>query len=396
MFVRQAVGFLLFLATSVLPGYAQQFVNSASNFSIDGAIHDLEDRHTVKNIRVELKQSDGTPVNAAFTRNNGEFKFSGLPSGNYILEVRVTDYEPLSQPVVIKNSSRRGQLLFLIKHATAQKWTTGAAISAHQLSAPSGAQDEFDDGVSLLYDKSDYLGAIAHFQRAIKKFPDYYEAYAQEGFAYQNLGEMPAAEESLRKSADLSAGKYSEALILLSELLCDTNRYEEAATFSRRAFAIDPTSWRGPFELARALFALQQFDDAEINATHARDLNPDNPVIYSLLANIHISRRNYSSLAQDLDAFLVLVPTGPDAEQARKKKEELQSFLKRKEEQSRASAQGNSDQDSEVIADADDNGSDDEADSDSEPDEADSVKLPPQPPATPNVRQPDLSRFVAR
>jgi tetratricopeptide (TPR) repeat protein len=396
MFARQAVGFLLFLAISVLPGYAQQFVDSNSNFSIDGAIHDLEDRHTVKNIRVELKQSDGTPVNATVTRNNGEFKFSGLPSGNYILDVRVTDYESLSQPVVIKNSSRHGQSLFLIKHATAQKWTTGAAISAHQLGAPSGAQDEFDVGVNLLYDKSDYRGAIVHFQRAIKKFPDYYEAYAQEGFAYQNLKEMPAAEEALRKSADLSAGKYSEAQILLSELLCDTNRYEEAATFSRSAIAMDPTSWRGPFELARALLALQQFDDAEINATHARDLNPHNPVIYSLLANIHIGRRNYSSLAQDLDAFLMLVPTGPDAELAHKRQEELQAFLKRKEEQSRANVQGKPDQDSEDTADADDIGSDDDADSDAEPDQADSVKLPPQPPATPNVRQPDLSRFVPR
>jgi tetratricopeptide (TPR) repeat protein len=335
-------------------------------------------------------------MDAAVTRDNGEFKFSGLPNGNYILEVRVTDYEPLRQPVVIKNSSRRRQSLLLIKHATAQKWTTGAAISAHQLGAPSGAQDEFDNGVSLLYDKSDYRGAIAHFQRAIKKFPDYYEAYAQEGFAYQNLDEMPAAEEALRKSADLSVGKYSEAQILLSELLCDTNRYEEAATFSRRAISIDPTSWRGPFELARALFALQQFDDAEINATHARDLNPDNPVIYSLLANIHIGRRNYSSLAQDLDAFLMLVPTGPDAEQARKKQEELQTFLKRKEEQSRASAQEKSDTATEETADADDTASDDDADSDADPDEADSVKLPPQPPATPVMRQPDLSRFAAR
>lgn len=405
MFGRQAVGFLLFLTTGVLPGYAQQ--SSNSTFIIDGAIRDIGDQRGVQNIRVELKQPDGSPVDAAVTRNNGEYKFSGVASGNYILEVRVTDYEPLTQPVVIKNSSRRGQSLFLIKHATAQKWTSGAAISAHQLSAPSGAQDEFDNGVSLVYDKSDYRGAIVHFERAIRKFPDYYEAYAQEGFAYQNLKELPAAEEALRKSDSLSAGKYSEALILLSELLCDTNRYEEAVTVSSRAIAVDPNSWRGPFEAARALLALRQFDEAEINATHARDLNPENPVIYSLLANIHISRHNYSALAGDLDAFLLVAPTGPDAEQILKKKQELQAFLKRRELQMRVGAQAESDTATKITADADDDNADDDADIDAdidtdndatsgtEPGVADSVKLPPQPPATPVMHPSALPRFVA-
>jgi len=386
MFIRQAAGTLFLLAIGSLPGFCQQFTASNPNFSIDGSILELADQHALKDIRVDLKQPDGTPVDSTVTQRKGEFKFSGLPSGNYILEVRLTGYEPLREPVVIKNSPRSRQNLYLIKHALAEKWTTSAAISAHQLSAPFAAQDEFDSGVNLLYDKSDYQGAITHFQRATKKFPDYYEAYAQEGLAYQNLKEMPAAEEALRKSADLSSGKYSEALILLSELLCNTNRYDEAAVFSRKAIAVEPSSWRGHFELARALLALQQFEDAEKSARHARDLNPDNSVIHSLLANIHISRHNLSALAEDLDAFLKIVPTGLDAEIARKRQDELQAILRRKEEQTRASLQGKTEVNSDEIADANDDFSDDDVDSDGDSIIDDSVRLPAQPPATPNMR----------
>jgi len=318
MFGRQALGFLLLLGTGVLPGYGQQHPNSNNDFSIDGYVRDSGDQHAMENIRVDLKQFTGIPVGTAFTRGNGEFEFSGLPRGDYVIEVKVKDYEPLQQTVEILNAARRGLSIFLTRPMKAVKLASRGSISAHQLSAPLKAQTEYDKGVNLIYDKSDYRGAIAQFQRAIKDFPTYYEAYAQEAIAYENLKEKPAAEEALRKSLDLSSGKYAEALILLAGLLNDSNRYQEAVTYSRKAIEVDAASWRGPFELARALSGLKQMDEAEKSAIQARDRNPDNPPVYLILANIYISQHNYSSLAKDLDAFLKLVPEGPDAEQARK------------------------------------------------------------------------------
>ena len=73
------------------------------------------------------------------------------------------------------------------------------SISAHQLSVPHKAHDEFEKGMTLIYLKSDYRGAIAQFQLAIKDFPTYYEAYAEEGSAYYQLQEVAPAEEALQK-----------------------------------------------------------------------------------------------------------------------------------------------------------------------------------------------------
>ena len=127
------------------------------------------------------------------------------------------------------------------------------SISAHQLSVPRKAHDEFEKGLSLIYVKSDYRAAIAQFQLAIKDFPTYYEAYAEEGAAYQSLEEMGAAEDALRKSIELSSGEYAEAFFNLAALLTDSKRYAEAETIARKGVAADKSSWRGPFELARAL-----------------------------------------------------------------------------------------------------------------------------------------------
>ena len=151
--------------------------------------------------------------------------------------------------------------------------------------------------------KSDYRGAIVQFQRAIKDFPTFYEAYAQMGNAYLQLKEMAPAEEAMRKSVDLSSGRYSEAIFMLTGLLNDTNRFEDAATFARKGMDVDAGSWRGPFELARALSGLKQLDEAEKSAIEARNLKPDNPSIYLMLANIHIQRRDYAALQTDLEAL---------------------------------------------------------------------------------------------
>jgi tetratricopeptide (TPR) repeat protein len=80
--------------------------------------------------------------------------------------------------------------------------------------------------------------------------------------------------------------------------------------------------------LARALTALKKTDEAEKNAQQARDLMPDNPPVYLLLANIHIQRKDYAALLRDLDDYLRLAPFGPEADQARKTREHVQSLLK--------------------------------------------------------------------
>jgi tetratricopeptide (TPR) repeat protein len=328
MVLRRLPIFLLLLASGVLPGNSQNTPNRHAIFSIGGSIRDGGTQRSMESIQVILKQATGTPITTTFTRDNGDFQFDGLGNGDYLLEVSVKDYEKFQQQVTISGASRLGLSIFLAR--SGGKVVIPAlqlSISAHQLSVPHKAHDEFEKGMTLIYLKSDYRGAIAQFQLAIKDFSTYYEAYAEEGSAYYQLQDLSHAEEALQKSVDLSSGQYADAMFTLAAILTDTKRYTEAESLSRRGISVDASSWRGPFELARALTARKQTDEAEKSAQKSRDLMPDNPPVYLLLANIHIQRKDYPALIRDLDDYLRLEPVGPEADQARKTKEHVQTLL---------------------------------------------------------------------
>jgi Tfp pilus assembly protein PilF len=346
MFFRRLPLFLFLLALGVLPVMAQSRRNI---FSIGGTIRDNIDHHAMESIQVTLKQLTGPTISTVYTRGNGDFQFDGLHNGDYIVEILVRDYEPVRETLTISGNSILGLSIFLTrspgKVPNSGNPALQLSISAHQLSVPHKAHDEFEKGMTLIYLKADYRGAITQFQLAIKDFPTYYEAYAEEGSAYYQLQEAEHAEEALRKSVELSSGQYADASFTLAALLTDKKHFEEAATAARQGISVDTSSWRGPFELARALTALKQTEEAEKSAQQSRDLMPDNPPVYLLLANIHIQRKDYPALLRDLDDYLRLSPIGPEGDQARKTRERVQTMLNSPKDESAGSGKEDSQDD---------------------------------------------------
>ena len=374
---RCAAGMLLVFIAGTLPSLAQNRPGPIrSTYGIAGTVRDDHDQHTMESVRVDLKQATGTPINSTFTRGSGEFEFFGIPNGDYILEIVAPDYEPYREPVTIENSARRGLAIFLRRPISVMTTNSSAIISAHELSVPHKAHDEYEKGLNLIFSKSDYKGAIVQFQRAIKDFPNFYEAYAQIGSAYTFLGQIGPAEEAMRKSIELSSNRYSDALFMLAGLLNNTKRFQEAEVLSRQAVAVDGSSWRGHFEMARALSGLKRAEEAEKSASKARDLKPDDPGVYLILANIHIQLRDYPSLLKDLNTYLKLSPNGLEAEQARKTRDELQTAMQSTQNQPRPN------KDSQPRSDATKQSDSDEPDQ-PESDEQDTPLLPPLPPPQP-------------
>jgi len=345
MLLRRLPLFLLVLALGVLPARAQ--VRSADHaiFSISGSVRDASSQRPMAGILVTLKRAGDAPVATAYTSQNGDFFFDGLINDNYVVEINARDYDPVRETATISGGNLVGISISLTRTRKVVIPTSQMLISAHQLSVPHKAHEEFEKGMELIYYKADNRGAIAQFQLAIKDFPSYYEAYAEEGSAYYRMQEIGPAEEALRKSVELSSGQYADATFTLASILNDTKRFTEAETLSRQGIAVDSSSWRGPFELGRALAALKQMDEAEKNAQKSRDLMPDNPPVYLLLANIHIQRKDYPALIRDLDEFLRLAPSAPEAEQARKTRERVQSVLDSTKNQSASSGQDKSQDD---------------------------------------------------
>ena len=327
---------LLLLAPLVLPlPLAAQQTNQGRGgrrrtFSITGVVRDGATNGTIDGAKVELHSITGGVVATMFTGMAGNFQFDGISSGGYNLVIDQAGYATVTQDVEIQESPLMGIQIDL-KRAGGGKATappnSGPKISAHELAAPRKAQEAMGKGMALMYDKSDYRGSVAEFERAVQAYPDFYEAYAQMGVAYVNLKDNAGAETALRKSYDLSGGKYISACFLLAKLLSFSQRFAEAEPIARRGVEVDPNSWQANEELARALVGLDRFQDAEQYALNADKEKPDQPAIQLLLADIHSHVRNYPALLDNLNAYLRVAPTGAQAEKIRSMRDQLQQAL---------------------------------------------------------------------
>jgi tetratricopeptide (TPR) repeat protein len=97
------------------------------------------------------------------------------------------------------------------------------------------------------------LKALTQFQHAIRNTLPTTRPMRRWASLTFHLGDFSAAERVLRDSLEISAGHYGEAAFLLAAMLNDQDRFNEAEASARQGIAADSASWRGHYELARAL-----------------------------------------------------------------------------------------------------------------------------------------------
>lgn len=303
----------------------------AHGLSIGGFIRDVDTNQLISAARVELQRSSGeTASPPVVSGTKGEFLFNGLPSGDYLITCHAKGYDTSETSIMLGGFPLLNVTITMRRSKSEQPTAPGDTVSAHELTIPDKARDEFDRGAKLMASsKPDYKKALTHFERAIKEFSDYYEAYAQAGIAQYHLGEKEAAEQALRKSVQLSSGHYLDALALLAQMLNDQGRFAESEPFARNCATEDESAWGCDLELARALAGLKRPTEAELIAIKASQLNPGNAGTFLILGNIHIEEHKYSEVVKDFDAYLKLNPTGAESEQVRASQEQARRALAR-------------------------------------------------------------------
>ena len=314
---------VLALFLLVLPLAAQnpmEEIGREEFVSIQGTLRDAATGREVPDIRVDLSSLSGGTVDSTVTSSSGGFFFDNVTKGSYVIAVQHPDYLPLSQQVISEGRRIFGLQLSLRKKPGAAG--TPAAnpdpgASARATGIPRAAQEAMNRGMDLLYVKSDIRGSLSQFERAIKAYAGFYEAYTQMGVAHTNLGDSADAEKVFRKAIELSQEKYVDAYAGLAVVLSNVQRYADAEVAARKAVELNPSDWRGQGELGRALFSLQRYQDAEAPASAAAKLAPDNPTLQLLRAGIHLQLNKFPAVVEDLDAYLKLVPTGPEADRMR-------------------------------------------------------------------------------
>lgn len=296
-------------------------------FSIRGTLRKSDSNQPADLVHLELTFYNGEKAASGTTLANGEFEFQDVKSGVYNLTAEVDGYLPMRERIEVRNAPKEGLMIYLRKVAEPVNGSSSPTVSAHFLSLPQKAQQDYQKGLQRLYDKKDLQGGLAFFQRTVSEAPDAYEAYCEIGVINAHLKQFPVAESAFRKSMDLSHASFIRADVGLAGVLSNTGKYAEAEPIARKAAELDPTMWEALLELARAEVGLGQWDAAEKDALAARRINSNAAPLHLVLANIHIHKANYQAAIDDLEASLQLDPGGPSSDKARSTIENLRKMI---------------------------------------------------------------------
>jgi len=309
----------LFLASSVPIANAQSVEITESTGTISGTVLSQGDNRTLSQVAVRLKSHSAGVFHSILTDYDGHFEVAGLPPGSYEINVEESGYD-----TVRTKAQLEGPSLKLVLYLTPAKWSPARqneyTVSVRDLKIPDKAREEYQKGMERLA-KGDYTGSVNHFAKAIKVFPEYYEALSQLGIAEIRLGSREEARKAFQAAIDLSKGRHAAAQFGLGYLLYLEGKADEAEAILRRGLELDGNAPDGHVILGLALLRLNRLDEAERSAREALLRKPGFAEAYLVLADVYARRRNYQEQVQDLETYLRLEPRGPASARAHQARE---------------------------------------------------------------------------
>ena len=213
-----------------------------------------------------------------------------------------------------------------------------ASISVHELSMPEEARNLVTSGRNKLYQQKNAQAALNDFQSAATKAPAYYEAYYHAGLAYLALQNEREAEKQFRKAVELSEKKYADADIALGTLLLQRKQERDGEAYLREGLALNPQSWPGQIEVGKLELSRGHLDLALAAVEKAESLAPQQPMIYRVMAVVHMQQKDYSAVVADLDNYIRLDPDSTAGVRAKQLRADAAKHLPKTETSAAASA----------------------------------------------------------
>lgn len=281
-------------------------------------IRDRVNEQQLGQVEVQLIRFPEEVVGEQFTGSDGSVQFSGLSVGAVTIRASLQGYEPGETQIDLRNGDRTllSVDMSLMPRKYKESGTPNGIVSANVLKVPNNAKKEFERGSRLLNDKKDFSRSIAAFQRAIRLYPAYAEAYFLMGTAQLQASAASDAEASLREAMQLdvhlTAPYYPLALLLFEQ-----QRYAEERDLLLKARELDASDWRWPFELARCHAQQGQWESALEYAVAASGSANAPSRVHLLLADIYANSNRYRTAVAELELFAKLDPKSAYMERVR-------------------------------------------------------------------------------
>jgi tetratricopeptide (TPR) repeat protein len=300
---------VLLLLTTTVPVFAQRerdtySTASPSSFDIVGRVRLAETGLPASKIPIRLERFGGGIVDQIDTDSTGRFRFAGIQRGYYRVIVKAPGYRLVQQDADLQVLFR----VFLMIDLVSENAGAVSLIDVIDAKAPPNAREELDRGRSALVAKT-YEEAVAHLQKAIGFYPEFYEANLLLGTAFVDTREWVKAEEAFRRALDLKAGNPA-AVLLLGEVYWRQKRFDEAEKTLLDGLKLDEKSWHGYFTLARLYWDQGNIPKAGAAIGRTLQLKPDFAEAHLLAGNILLRVNQPERALLEYQEYLRLEPKG--------------------------------------------------------------------------------------
>jgi len=316
-------GFSAALVTAQIAGGINETTNTrhGGNNYIVGTVYAPDGFPISTRMRIKLNSPTWGDI-IVTTDERGQFVFSGVSSGTYTVIIdSEKEYEPVNQQVEIVRERNivpeTYTVTIRLREVDASKATTKpSVVNAANAGVPKKALECYDKASKLARDH-DYLGAIKELELAVAEYPSYVGALTLIGMLHMRLNELDKADEAFKAALKIDPEAY-EPLLNRSITLFKLSKFKDAEALLRKTLKVKPESAAAYYYLGRTLNKLAKNDEAEKAFLTCTEKSPGEfKEAHRLLAAIYLDRGKPERVVEQLEIYLKLVPTAPDAENLR-------------------------------------------------------------------------------
>jgi tetratricopeptide (TPR) repeat protein len=302
--------------------------------TIQGRIYFPSGRRSDNRVKVKLENFNAGEL-SVLSDPNGSFIFRGLDAGSYTVVVDAGEaYEIAREPIYIDSdgsNSRRGMTL----PPVARLYTVEVTLQLKREGAPkAGVVNAVLEGVPEtardLYRKAveseqagDTPKAVQQLKAALAVYPEFPLALNELGVQYLKLGQAEKAAEVLKLAVKLTPDQFQPQLHYGIALL-NQRKFAEAEEQLRLSISKNGTAPTAHMYLGITLAIQRKLDEGKKELEIAVSSNSNEVFLaHRYLAGIYLERHESKRAADELEAYLKLVPKAPDAEVLQRKIKEL-------------------------------------------------------------------------
>jgi Tfp pilus assembly protein PilF len=310
------VAFLLALACLARPACAQ------TTGIVTGRVTNSQGQPQA--VLVHLLADGDIPAGDAYSDSNGSYVFMGLTGGTYAVVVEVEGYKPFRGTTRLDERIQpRGQVMVVLEPATKATASKRPVIPGSKSSGEFNAKHplppfdpkavkEFDEG-NKEQQKGNSQAALERYRKALRIDVNFFPALNNMGTLLERQGNHTQAKEAFLKAAGINPDD-GEAYINLGHVLYEEGQYGPAVEQLKQGLQRSPQSAAGNFFLGSAYFKLHETEKSETLLKKACALDPQHMAPAHLqLANLYLQRHDYGAAKVQLQTYLQLNPSSPQA-----------------------------------------------------------------------------------